>query len=478
MPLLSLRNVSKAYAGVPALRAADLDIAAGEIHALMGENGAGKSTLIKILAGVVAPDTAEISFEGRPVVIDTPSSAHRLGLRFIHQEMNIVPTLSVGENIFVGRRYPLRAGVLVDWRKLRLTATDALGKLGITHIDPRVPIGRLSLGDQMLVRISSAFLSEAGTPARLYVMDEPTAALTSEEAQQLFRVLREIRASGNSVLYVSHRLDEVMALCDRATVLRDGQTVDTGKLSDITHDDLVALMIGRRVEEAYPRAVAAPSQEIAFEGGGLTVRKGEILGLAGIGGAGKSELLRALFGDPARAWRQGMAYVPRERRRDGLILSRPIFENVTLPHLERQSLGGAWLTPRTERLFATRLAKDVRLKAAGIRQRVLELSGGNQQKVVFAKALGGSPRVLLLDEPTRGVDVGAKFDIYSLIRHMTGKGMAVILVSSDLPELLGMADRIAVMRNGAVADVLATSDLSEEELINRCYGRMATGVAA
>jgi ribose transport system ATP-binding protein len=444
----------------------------------MGENGAGKSTLIKILAGVVAPDTAEVSFEGRPAVIDTPSSAHRLGLRFIHQEMNIVPTLSVGENIFVGRRYPLRAGVLVDWRKLRLTATDALGKLGITHIDPRVPIGRLSLGDQMLVRISSAFLSEAGTPARLYVMDEPTAALTSEEAQQLFRVLREIRASGNSVLYVSHRLDEVMALCDRATVLRDGQTVDTGKLSEITHDDLVALMIGRRVEEAYPRAVAAPSQEIAFEGGGLTVRKGEILGLAGIGGAGKSELLRALFGDPARAWRQGMAYVPRERRRDGLILSRPIFENVTLPHLERQSLGGAWLTPRTERLFATRLAKDVRLKAAGIRQRVLELSGGNQQKVVFAKALGGSPSVLLLDEPTRGVDVGAKFDIYSLIRHMTGKGMAVILVSSDLPELLGMADRIAVMRNGAVAVVLATRDLSEEELINRCYGRMATGVAA
>src|SRR5688572_11495626 len=287
MILLSLKNVSKAYAGVPALSAANLSIAAGEIHALMGENGAGKSTLIKILAGVVAPDEAEIEFDGKPVIIDGPGTAHRLGLRFIHQEMNIVPALSVAENIFVGRRYPTRAGVLIDWRKLRDTARDALSKLGITDIDPRLPMARLSLGDQMLVRISSAFLSESGAPARLYVMDEPTAALTNEEAERLFRVLREIRASGNSVLYVSHRLDEVMALCDRATVLRDGRTIDSGKLGDITHDDLVALMIGRRVEEAYPPATAAPSEEIAFEGGGFRVHKGEILGLAGITGAGK-----------------------------------------------------------------------------------------------------------------------------------------------------------------------------------------------
>jgi ribose transport system ATP-binding protein len=478
MTLLSLKNVSKSYAGVPALRAANLTVGTGEIHALMGENGAGKSTLIKILAGVVAPDEAEIEFDGRPVAIDGPGTAHRLGLRFIHQEVNIVPALSVAENIFIGRRYPTRAGVLIDWGKLAATARDALTKLGITHIDPRVPMARLSLGDQMLVRISSAFLSEAGAPARLYVMDEPTAALTNEEAEQLFRVLREIRASGNAVLYVSHRLDEVMALCDRATVLRDGRTVDSGKLSDITHDDLVALMIGRRVEEAYPRAVAAPSDEFAFEGGGLHVRKGEILGLAGITGAGKSELLRALFGDPARSWKRGIAYVPRERRSEGLVLSRPIFENVTLPHLGRQSLGGAWLTPRSERAFSMRLGGDVKLKAAGVKQRVLELSGGNQQKVVFAKALGGNPKVLLLDEPTRGVDVGAKFDIYSIIREMTGKGMAVILVSSDLPELLGMCDRIAVMRHGAVAEIVSATGTSEEDLINRCYGRTAAGAAA
>jgi ribose transport system ATP-binding protein len=478
MTLLSLKNVSKAYAGIPALRAANLTIQVGEIHALMGENGAGKSTLIKILAGVVSPDEAEMRIDDQPVVIDSPATAHRLGFRFIHQEMNIVPALSVAENIFMGRRYPTRAGVLVDWRKLEATARDALGMLGITHIDPRAPMARLTLGDQMLVRISSAFLSEAGAPARLYVMDEPTAALTNEEAERLFRVLREIRATGGSVLYVSHRLDEVMALCDRATVLRDGRTIDSGRLADITHDDLITLMIGRRVEEAYPRATGAPSVEMAFEGGGLSVRKGEILGIAGIAGAGKSELLRALFGDPIRSWRKGIAYVPRERRSEGLVTSRPIFENVTLPHLGRRSLGGAWLTPRAERMFAMQLGADVKLKSAGVKQRVLELSGGNQQKVVFAKALGGAPKVLLLDEPTRGVDVGAKFDIYSIIREMTARGMAVILVSSDLPELIGMCDRIAVMRNGAVAEVISAKGLTEEELINRCYGRAPKGAAA
>ena len=500
MTLLSLEHVSKAYAGVPALRDATLSIAAGEIHALMGENGAGKSTLIKILAGVVAPDSASIRIDGREVGIDGPATAYRLGFRFIHQELNVVPALSVAENIFLGRAYPLRAGVLVDWTRLNRVAGEALGKLGIGHIDPKERMARLSLGDQMLVRISSAFLSEAGAPARLYVMDEPTAALTREESGRLFAVLREIRASGNSVLYVSHRLDEVMALCDKATVLRDGRTVDTGSIADITHDDLVALMIGRRVEEAYPRAIAAPSSEIALEaeglaGGGLaplsfSVRKGEILGIAGLSGSGQRDLLRLLFGDlpvkagslrldgrpykprsPAASWSGGVAYVPRERRSEGLVVSRPIYQNITLPHLGVQSLGGTWLTPRRERRFATQMGNDVKLRAVGPNQRALELSGGNQQKVVFAKALSGAPRLLLLDEPTRGVDIGAKFDIYSIIRDMAAKGMAVILVSSDLAELLGMCDRIAVMRDGAITEIADAAGLEEDDLLNRCYGR-------
>ena len=508
MTLLSLTNVSKAYAGIPALREVSLDIAAGEIHALMGENGAGKSTLIKILAGVVAPDTATITMEGKPVSIDSPGAARRLGLRFIHQELNVVPTLSVAENVILGHRYPRRAGALVDWARLDSVARDALGRLGITHIDPRQKLARLSLGDQMLVKISSALLADDGhAPARLYVMDEPTAALTREESERLFRVLHEIRAAGNSVLYVSHRLDEVMALCDRATVLRDGRPIDTGRIADITHDDLVALMIGRRVEEAYPAQIVPPSSALAIEVEALStpalhrasfsVRKGEILGIAGLSGAGQTQLLRALFGDshiaggtirldgkpyrprsPAASWGGGIAYVPRERRSEGLITSRPIYQNITLPHLRTESAGGIWLTPRREQRDAKALGEDVRLRASGPGQLARELSGGNQQKVVFAKALSGKPTLLLLDEPTRGVDVGAKFDIYAIIRDMTAKGMAVILVSSDLPELLGMSDRIAIMRDGSITAIVEAAGLGEDELLNLCYGRTTTPEAA
>ncbi|MCB1516595.1 MAG: sugar ABC transporter ATP-binding protein [Hyphomicrobiaceae bacterium] len=477
MPLLELSNVSKAYAGTPALRQVDLKIEAGEVHALMGENGAGKSTLIKILAGVVAPDSATIRMDDRLVSIDDAAKAHRLGFRFIHQELNVVPSLSVAENIVMGQRYPRRAGIFVDWKKLNSVAADALRRLGVTHIDPRVKMASLSTGDRMLAKISAALLSADGAPARLYVMDEPTAALTREESEQLFRVLNEIRAAGNSVLYVSHRIDEVMALCDRATVLRDGQSIDSGMLSEITHDDLVAMMTGRKVTETYPAQVAPPSDETAYEGHGLSVRKGEILGLAGLSGSGQTELLRRIFGRPASAWRRGIAYVPKERRSEGLVLTRPIFENITLPHLKTHSLGGAFLAPGRERGFATSMGDDVKLRATSTRQLVQQLSGGNQQKVVFAKALSGEPDLLLLDEPTRGVDVGAKYDIYSVIREMTAKGMAVILASSDLPELLGLCDRIAVMRNGSIS-IIVEAGLSEDALLNLCYGRATHSEAA
>ena len=502
VPLLSATSVTKAYAGIPALSGASLVVAPGEIHALMGENGAGKSTLIKILAGVVAPDTAEIAVDGDPVSIDSTKAAYRLGLRFIHQEFNVVPTLSVAENIFMGRRYPRRAGLLVDWKSLNREAQRALDRLGIDHIDPSQNLGTLSLGDQMLVRISAALLDDA----KLYVMDEPTAALTRDESQRLFRVLREIRASGSSVLYVSHRLDEIMALCDKATVLRDGRSIDSGALTNITHDDLVALMIGRKVEEAYPKAMAKPRETTVFAASGLataglnpvglSLREGEVLGIAGLSGSGQAELIRAIFGDakvtagtmtlsgahyapssPAAAWQSGVAYVPRERRAEGLVMRRPIFENITLAHLKRQSRAGTWLTPNREKRFAAELGANMRLKAVGPAQDVLELSGGNQQKVVFAKAVAGNPRLLLLEEPTRGVDVGAKFDIYSIVRELTAKGAAVILVSSDLPELIGISDRIVVMRQGEITTIVDAAGLREDDLINLCYGR-ATGMVA
>ncbi|MBD8064821.1 sugar ABC transporter ATP-binding protein [Devosia sp. PTR5] len=501
-PLLAATSVTKAYAGVPALSGVNLVVAPGEIHALMGENGAGKSTLIKILAGVVAPDTADIAIDGVPVKIDSTKAAYRLGLRFIHQEFNVVPTLSVAENIFMGRRYPRRAGFFVDWAALNREAQRALDRLGIDHIDPRQNLGMLGLGDQMLVRISAALLDDA----KLYVMDEPTAALSADESQRLFRVLREIRASGSSVLYVSHRLDEVMALCDKATVLRDGRSIDSGVLSTITHDDLVALMIGRKVEEAYPKAAAAPRDTTVFSANGLvtpgikpisfSLREGEVLGVAGLSGSGQGELIRAIFGDakltggsmrlgtapyapssPAAAWQSGVAYVPRERRAQGLVMRRPIYENITLAHLRRQSRAGTWLTPAREKRFAADLGATVRLKAVGPAQDVIELSGGNQQKIVFAKAVAGNPRLLLLEEPTRGVDVGAKFDIYSIIRERTAKGAAVILVSSDLPELIGISDRIAVMRGGEITTIVEAAGLREDDLVNLCYGR-PTGMVA
>ncbi len=501
-PLLAAIAVTKAYAGVPALSGADLVVAPSEIHALMGENGAGKSTLIKILAGVISPDAAVITVDGTPVTIDSAKSAYRLGLRFIHQEFNVVPTLSVAENIFMGRRYPRRAGIFVDWGTLNREAQRALDRLGIDHIDPQQNLGSLGLGDQMLVRISAALLDDA----RLYVMDEPTAALTADESQRLFRVLREIRASGSSVLYVSHRLDEVMTLCDKATVLRDGRSIDSGALSNITHDDLVSLMIGRKVEEAYPRPVAAPRAKTAFAADKIvtpglapvsfSLREGEVLGVAGLSGSGQSELIRAIFGDarvtggsmtlgdapyapasPAAAWRSGVGYVPRERRAEGLVVRRPIYENITLAHLKRQSRAGTWLRPKGEKRFAAELGATVRLKATGPAQKVFELSGGNQQKVVLARAIADNPRLLLLEEPTRGVDVGAKFDIYSIMRERTAKGAAVILVSSDLPELIGICDRIAIMRDGAITAIVDAAGLREDDLVNLCYGRISGMVA-
>ena len=502
-PLLSATEVSKAYGGVPVLDGASLVVAPGEIHALMGENGAGKSTLIKILAGVVAPDAARIAINGTPANIDDTASAYRLGLRFIHQEFNVVPTLSVAENIFLARRYPRRAGVLVDWRRLNAEAGRALSRLGIAHIDPRTKLGELALGDQMLVRISAALLDDA----RLYVMDEPTAALTRDESARLFKVLEEIRASGRSVVYVSHRLDEIMALCDRATVLRDGKSIDSGKMADITHDHLVALMIGRKPDGAYPERQTPPGDRIAFAAAGLSaqglgpldlsVRAGEIVGIAGLSGSGQSELIRTLFGDrrpsggkmeldgvryapanPGSAWRSGVAYVPRERRAEGLLMRRAVFENITLAHLRRQSRAGIWLTPRREKAFATEIGARMRLKSASPMQTLLELSGGNQQKVVFGRALGGAPKLLLLEEPTRGVDVGAKFDIYAILRELAAKGTAIILVSSDLPELLGMSDRIAVMRRGGIVATIDAEGLGEDDLINLSYGRASGTLVA
>lgn len=497
-PLLSIRHASKAYGGIPALIDASLDLRAGEVHALMGENGAGKSTLIKLLSAVTSADSMEVFLRGEPVTIHDPQRAFDLGLRFIHQELAVVPDLSAAENLYLSYPYPRRLGLLVDWPTLNRRAKAVLGELGIRHIAPTALAGSLSPGDQMLVKIAAALVDD-GRPASVYVMDEPTAALTGEEADQLFAVIERLRARGCAILYVSHRMDEVFRIAQRVTVMRDGRVVAESRIEDTTAAEVIRQMTGRDLKQVYPPREAAAGlaarlsvRDLSSEhvrGLSFNVHAGEIVGIAGLAGSGRTETLRALMGadrvtggqllldgkpvkalSVADAWAEGLAFVPEERRAQGLILSRPISDNITLPHLGQVRRFGTFLSPRMERMLSDSLAESVRLKAVSVRQTSRELSGGNQQKIVFARALAREPRVLLLDEPTRGIDVGAKYDLYALIRQMSARGAAVLMVSSDLPELLGLCDRLIILRHGEQSAVVPVGDMAESDLLTLCYG--------
>ncbi len=507
--LLAVTHASKSYHGVPALIDAALELRSGEVHALIGENGAGKSTLIKLLAGVLSPDSIEIRVRGRLMQFHHAQDAFDAGLRFIHQELNTIPTLSVAENIFLSQPYPTRAGLFVRWRTLNQRAADVLARLGVHHISPRQIMARLSPGDQMLVKIASAFVGDSITSAGdstawVYVMDEPTAALTGQEAAMLFDVIQRLRRRGCAILYVSHRLDEIFEIADRVTVMRDGRVVTTAAIEDTTPADLIRLMTGRDLQQVYPARDPGTTagERLLLDVQGLTthairdvsfhLREGEILGIAGLSGSGRTELLRALMGadrvlggtlrlsragrlqklSPAEAWRHGIAYVPEERRSQGLILSRSVSDNITLPHLRDLARGPFFLNHQRERETSQMLGKAVRLQARSVEQITRQLSGGNQQKTVFARALVRSPQILLLDEPTRGVDVGAKYDIYTLIRQISARGTGIIMVSSELPELLGMCDRILVMREGRVIGAVKAGDVTEEQLLALCYGEI------
>lgn len=498
IPLLSVRHASKAYGGIPALIDASLDLRAGEVHALMGENGAGKSTLIRLLSAVTPADSMDVFLRGEPVTIHDPQRAFDLGLRFIHQELAVVPDLSAAENLYLSYPYPRRLGVLVDWPVLNRRAKAVLGELGISHIAPTALAGSLSPGDQMLVKIAAALVDD-GRPASVYVMDEPTAALTGEEADQLFAVIERLRARGCAILYVSHRMDEVFRIAQRVTVMRDGRVVAESQIADTTAAEVIRQMTGRDLKQVYPPREApmgsAPRltvRDLSSEyvrGLNFDVHAGEIVGIAGLAGSGRTETLRALMGadrvtggqtlldgEPvgalsvADAWAEGLVFVPEERRAQGLILSRPVSDNITLPHLGHVHRLGVFLSPRMERVLSDSLAEAVRLKAVSVRQTSRELSGGNQQKIVFARALAREPRVLLLDEPTRGIDVGAKYDLYALIRQMSARGAAVLMVSSDLPELLGLCDRLVVLRHGEQSAIVPVGDMTESDLLTLCYG--------
>ena len=503
---LSLHNLTKRYPGVVAVDDVSIAFQPGEVHGLVGENGAGKSTLIKVLAGAIMPDQGEIWLQGQRLRLRNVQDAYRHGLTFIHQELNLVPYFDAAENIYLGHPYPKTAWGTLDQRQLRRQAAELLAQLG-ADLPVNQAVNRLAPGQQTLISIARAFAwSTRGQGAAVMVMDEPTAALTDQEIEQLFKAIHRLRDHGTTVIYVSHRLHEIFSLTDRVTVMRNGRVMATLPTSQLDQPYLISLMTGReaataltaRSTQSQPR-LAPLLQVEGLTGPGVkdisfTLHRGEILGVAGLVGAGRSELLRLLYGaaprqngtvqlarqpvtlrSPGAALRQGIAFVPEERRSQGLLLNRPIFENMTLARLHAFARGGIFLHRKRELTAAAQQQQALTLKASHLRQPVGQLSGGNQQKVLFARAFIGEAtqsqlRVLLLDEPTRGVDVGVKGEIYQIIRDQTASGVGVILVSSELPELLALADRILVLHEGRQVALLDAKETNQETVLRYCYG--------
>ncbi|GAA1643534.1 sugar ABC transporter ATP-binding protein [Georgenia ruanii] len=483
--LLRVEGLGKRFPGVVALDGISFDLHAGEVHVLLGENGAGKSTLIKCLAGVYQPDAGEIVVDGTRVHLPTTAAAEALGIATIYQEFNLVPQLSVAENVMLGRQ-PRRLGV-VDTRRMNALAREALGRVGLT-LDPRTPVGRLGVARQQLVEIAKALSLDA----RVLILDEPTAALTDVEVDRLLRLMAELRERGVGQIFISHHLEEIRRIGDRVTVLRDGRSVGTVPATTST-DELVRMMVGRSIAQQYPRERTPVAEELlaverltrpgVFEDVSLAVHAGEVVGLAGLVGAGRTEVLRAVFGaDPYAAGSvrvrgaelprhdvrasiaAGLGLVPEDRKTQGLVLGATVGENLALVQLRRATRGGVVDLGRL-RDVATRAVRDLGIRTPSIAAPVRNLSGGNQQKVVMGKWLAADPAVLLLDEPTRGVDVGAKVEIYQLINKLTAAGRGVLMVSSELPEVLGICDRILVMAQGRLVGELAHAEATQDAVM-------------
>jgi ribose transport system ATP-binding protein len=491
--VLEMRGIGKSFPGVVALDNVELTLHAGEVHALLGENGAGKSTLMKILSGAYRRDAGTIRLHGRDIEIDSPRDALARGIRVIYQELNLVPHLSVAENIFLGAAPTILAGV-IDWRRLHRDAARLLDDLGL-DISPRVHVSRLSLAHRQLVEIAKALAGDE--PATVLVMDEPTSALTAREVDQLFALVARLVARGVAVVYITHRLDEVFRIAQRVTVLRDGRHVATRMMGEVSISELVRLMANRDVGEHFPKARVVPGHELlrvehlgragVLHDISLTLRAGEVVGIAGLLGAGRTELARVIagadradrgrmvvrervvrFSDPADAIRCGIGLLPEDRKSDGLVAGLTVARNLALPHGRRLARFG-YLPRRSEENLAAPVVNDLRIKATPM-QAVRLLSGGNQQKVVLGKWLVGDARIFIFDEPTRGVDVGAKVEIYHLMNRLTAAGAGIIMISSELPELVGMSDRIVVMHRGRVQAELAAADATEERVLSAALG--------
>jgi ribose transport system ATP-binding protein len=485
-PLLEMRHIYKAFAGVPALADVSFACRQGTVHALLGENGAGKSTLIKILAGAYQADQGEIVFKGETLTRLTARAALDKGIRIIYQELNLIPDLTVVENIFLGNESRGRWR-LIDQRQMHTQAVALFARLGIT-LDLTAPVGELTVAQQQMVEIAKALSQQAD----LIVMDEPSAILAGHELERLFAIIDTLRTQGVTVIYISHRLEEIFAIADVVTVLKDGRVVGTRPIDQITRPELIQMMVGRPLEELFPprrahvgpavlvvdKVTAGPVRNATF-----TLHAGEILGLAGMVGSGRTELARAIFGadpvqrgkillqgnaltdhSPRQAINAGLALAPEDRKRQGLFLGQSIRHNLTLPILSQLTQRGIIQRSQEAQLVAT-AQRDLAIQMASPSQLVQYLSGGNQQKVVLAKWLQTKPAVIILDEPTRGIDVGAKFEIYRLMRQLTDQGVAILMISSELPEVLGMSDRILVMHQGELVGELAHDQATEERII-------------
>jgi ribose transport system ATP-binding protein len=494
-PLLEARNLVKSFPGVKALRGVSLALRPGEVVAVIGENGAGKSTLMKILAGIQPPDSGEVLVDGQPVSMRSVEDALSRGISLIHQELNLADNLSVAANIFLGREP--RTGPFVRRRQIEREAVRFLEMVGL-RVSPRKKVAHLSVGQQQMVEIAKAL----STNARVLIMDEPTSSLSSHEAAQLFKVVKDLRSRGVCVLYISHRLGEVRELADRVVVLRDGQNAGELARDEASHDRMVRMMVGRELSQFYPHVPRAPG-DVVLEVAGLrtpafptheisfSLRAGEVVGLAGLVGAGRTELLRTLFGidrpvggtvrvcgellaarGPADAISAGLALVPEDRKQQGLVLEMALRENVSLPRIGRDSTAG-WLDRKAERVLGRETIDKLRVKTPSDRQVVQFLSGGNQQKVVIGKWLSMRPKILLLDEPTRGVDVGAKAEIYALMEKLAEDGVAILFASSEMEEVLGMSDRVLVMHEGCLTGELPRANLSEEAVMRLATGNIA-----
>jgi ribose transport system ATP-binding protein len=495
VPVLQLRNIQKRFLGVQALKGVSLDVHPGEVVALLGENGAGKSTLMKIAGGVEQPDSGEVLIDGEAVVVRDVHTATAHGIAFIHQELNLLDNLDVASNVLLGRE-PTIGGPLriVDRRKMHAIVEPYLAQLGLT-ISPDTGVAGLSIAQQQLVEIAKAL----SLKARVLIMDEPTSSLTLAETSRLHEIVAALRAQGVGVVYISHRLGEVRAVADRAVVLRDGANVGTLSRDELTHDNMVRLMVGRDIA-AHVHSPRVSAGDECFRVEGLRTRRyphqtvsfalsrGEILGIAGLVGAGRSEVAQAIFGidrplagqilvdgsaieipDPAAAIRQGLFLVPEDRRTAGLVVDFSVRENVTLPALHRYATHGL-VSVAKERVGATAVCEQLHVKASSLEIKTANLSGGNQQKVVLAKWLALEPKVLIVDEPTRGIDVGAKAEIYTLLRGLAGTGVAIVMISSDMEEILNMSDRVAVMHEGAITGTLARVDCTEERIMALAVG--------